>query len=146
TIPEASYLGLALPRVLLRLPYGRDTDPVERFAFEEADAPFLHENYLWGNPALAVTALLASEFAEFGWHLRPERGLELSGLPLHIRSEGGSARCQPCAETLLSERAAARILEAGLMPLVSIKDRDAIRLLRVQSIASPPARLSGPWS
>jgi type VI secretion system protein ImpC len=145
-IPEASFLGLAMPRVLQRLPYGKDTDPVERFAFEEADGSLRHEDYLWGNPAFAVVAVLASEFSEFGWHLRPERGLELSGLPLHVRSEGGSVRSKPCAEALLTERAAARILDAGLMPLVSMKDRDAIRLLRIQSIARPPARLSGPWA
>jgi type VI secretion system protein ImpC len=145
-IPEAPYLGLAMPRVLQRLPYGKDTDPVERFAFEEADEGFRHEDYLWGNPALAVAAVLASEFSEFGWHLRPERGLELSGLPLHVRTEGGAVRTQPCAEALLTERAAARILDAGLMPLVTMKDRDAIRLLRVQSIAHPASRLSGPWA
>src|SRR5271156_5223261 len=34
-LPEACYLGLVLPRFLLRLPYGKATDAVERFDFEE---------------------------------------------------------------------------------------------------------------
>ena len=52
-LPEAPYLGLALPRFLLRLPYGEDTDPTERFEFEEMTSDLNHEDYLWGNPCFA---------------------------------------------------------------------------------------------
>src|SRR5207302_3790209 len=34
-LPQATSLGLAAPRLLLRLPYGRDSSPLERFDFEE---------------------------------------------------------------------------------------------------------------
>jgi type VI secretion system protein ImpC len=43
--PEARFVGLALPRFLLRLPYGKDTEPVELFQFEEMPDPAAHENY-----------------------------------------------------------------------------------------------------
>ena len=52
-IPEASYLGLALPRFLLRLPYGARTSAIESFPFEEMPGAPVHAHYLWGNPALA---------------------------------------------------------------------------------------------
>src|SRR5262249_55069716 len=51
---DARYLGLALPRFLLRLPYGKDTDPIEGFDFEELPETDAHEAYLWGNPAIAA--------------------------------------------------------------------------------------------
>jgi type VI secretion system protein ImpC len=43
----------------------------------------------------------------------------------------------------LSERALDAMLARGIMPLVSFKDRDAVRLIRLQSIADPPAALGG---
>src|SRR5260221_13265479 len=52
SMPQASYLGLALPRFLLRLPYGKNTDPIDAFAFEELPEGSAHEGYLWGNPAI----------------------------------------------------------------------------------------------
>jgi type VI secretion system protein ImpC len=144
-LPESAFLGLALPRFLLRLPYGKDTDAIERFAFEEFGETYGHEDYLWGNPALACVCLLGQEFSESGWQLDPGARRDVENLPLHTRREDGRAINQPCAEVILSDRAAQRILDAGLMPLVSMRDHDKIRLVRFQSIADPPTALSGPW-
>jgi type VI secretion system protein ImpC len=143
--PEAAWLGLALPRPLLRLPYGPDTEPCERLDFRETDSPPRHEQYLWGPPAFACALVLAGQLGPAG-HLRPSRGvLEIPGMPLHLYEAEGQTRAQPCAEVLLSERAAHRLLDVGLMPLVSLKDRDAVRLLRFQSVAEPATALAGPW-
>jgi type VI secretion system protein ImpC len=144
-IPEASYLGLALPRFLLRLPYGSATDPTERFAFEEMDAGPQHNHYLWGNPALACVTLLAQAFSHYGWDLRPGVVQEIESLPLHVFKEGGESRITPCAEVLLTERAAEIILDKGFMPLLTLKNRDLIRLARFQSLTDPPSPLAGRW-
>ncbi|MBX6362546.1 MAG: type VI secretion system contractile sheath large subunit [Gemmatimonadetes bacterium] len=143
--PEARYLGLALPRFLLRLPYGADTDPCDELEFEELPPGARHEDYLWGNPALACALLLARSYARAGWALRPGMDAEIDDLPFHLRREGGEVTAQPCAETLMSERVAARLMDHGLMPLASMKDRAAVRLVRFQSIASPLAALAGAW-
>jgi hypothetical protein len=37
------------------------------------------------------------------------------------------------------------LIGKGLMPVLSIKGRDAVLLPRFQSIADPPAPLAGPW-
>jgi type VI secretion system protein ImpC len=144
--PEASWIGLALPRFLLRLPYGEKTEAVESFAFEEMPGAPVHQKYLWGNPAFACTYLLGQAFANYGWDLRPGAHQEIRGLPLHVYEADGERQLKPCAEMLMTERDADWILERGFMPLVSIKNQDVIRLLRFQSIAEPLARLSGPWS
>jgi type VI secretion system protein ImpC len=145
-LPYAGSLGLAMPRFLLRLPYGRDTDECERLAFEEmVGADPGHESYLWGNPALLCVLLLLQEVAAHGWEIRPGRNLEVRGLPLHIHKRDGEVVAQPCAEALLTERALTRISDRGLMAFASLKDRDAVRLLRFQSISNPPTSLDGPW-
>ena len=145
-IPEASYLGLALPRFLLRLPYGVDTDPAEQFDFEEMPPVPDHDDYLWGNPAFVCVYLLAQAFSHYGWSLRPGVIQDIEGLPLHIYKEHGESKVKPCAEVVLTERAAETILDKGLMPLLSFRNQDIIRLARFQSITYPPANLAGRWN
>jgi type VI secretion system protein ImpC len=146
SLEEARYLGLALPRFLLRLPYGKATEPIEQFVFEEFDGAPSHEGYLWGNPALACVYLLGQAFAQWGWQMRPDALRDIDGLPAHIYREDGESHLKPCAEALLTEQAANAMLDKGLMPLLSLKDRDAVRLLRFQSLADPPAPLAGRWT
>jgi type VI secretion system protein ImpC len=145
-LPEACWIGLAMPRFLLRLPYGKKTDPVESFDFEEMPGAPSHQEYLWGNPAFACVQLLAVAFANDGWEMRPGAYSQIDRLPVHIYEAGGEKHAKPRAEVLLTERDIDWILDQGYMPLASIRDRDAVRLVRFQSIAKPLARLSGRWS
>ena len=136
----ASYLGLVLPRFLLRLPYGGRTDPIEAFRFEEQPAKPDHESFLWGNPAFACAAVMArtSEGDSV-----PAEAADITGLPAFVSIMDDESRLQPGAEVYLTERAVGAVLERGLMPLVSLRDRDAARLIRLQSIANPPTPLGG---
>jgi len=145
-LPEVGSIGLALPRFLLRLPYGKKTSPVESFEFEEFPETPVHEEYLWGNPGFALALLLAQSFSEAGWEMRPGSAMEIDQLPLHISPKAGESQAKPCSEVLLTEDAVERILDEGLMPLVSFKDRDRVRLARFQSIADPQCGLAGRWS
>jgi type VI secretion system protein ImpC len=144
-LAEATYLGLILPRFLLRLPYGKDTDYTDEFDFEEMLDPPAHGDYLWGNPALACTLLLAESFSARGWEMRPGEYSEITGLPLHVYLHDGESQLKPCAETLLTTEAADRIMEKGVMALASLKGQDAVRLVRFQSFADPIRALSGRW-
>ena len=144
--PWARWIGLAMPRLLLRLPYGARTEPTERFAFEELAPGGDHERYLWGSPAFACATLLAMSFAERGWAMSPGEHLELGQLPAHAYREDGESKLQPCAEVLLTEHALEAILGRGVMPLMSFPDRNAVRVVRFQSLADPPAALAGAWS
>ena len=145
-LPEACWVGLAMPRFLLRLPYGKQTDPVEGFDFEEMPGVPNHQEYLWGNPAFACVQLLAEAFANDGWEMRPGAYSEIDRLPVHIYEAEGEKHAKPCAEVLLTERDIEWILDQGYMALDSKRDRDVVRLVRFQSIAKPLARLSGRWS
>jgi type VI secretion system protein ImpC len=145
-LPQASYIGLLLPRFLLRLPYGKNTRAVETFAFEEMAPDPAHEDYLWANPSFAAALLLAQAFSEEGWNMRPGTVSAIGGLPLHVYERDGESEVKPCAEALLTEDAAERILENGIMPVVSLKGRDAVHLVRFQSIAQPLRALAGRWS
>lgn len=144
--PTAAYVGLVLPRFLGRLPYGPDHATVESFDFDELHGVAEHESLLWLNPAVACAALLGESFAEDGWSLRPDDTLRIANLPLYVFNETGAPEVHPTAEILLTDRAVERVLDTGLMPLVSVKDADAAQLARFQSIADPPTPLAGRWS
>lgn len=144
--PDAAYLGLALPRFLLRLPYGADTDPLEQFDFEEMPSEPDHHDYVWGNPCFACVYLLAKAFSHDGWNLRPGIIQDIENLPLSLYKEEGESRIKPCAEVVLTMRAAEIILDKGLMPLLCFRNQDIIRLARFQSIADPLTSLAGRWS
>lgn len=142
----APSIGLALPRVLERLPYGAKTERIDRFDFEELSDSREHAGYLWSNPALSLALLAARAFEQDGWALDLDSQLDLADLPSHSYRDDGEARQQACAEAYFSESAAQQILARGLMPLMSFRNRNAARLMRWQSIAEPPAALRGPWS
>jgi type VI secretion system protein ImpC len=140
---DARFVGLALPRFLLRLPYGADGEPCELSRFEELAQPAAHDDYLWGNSAVLVGLLHAEAFTTDGWALRPR--LDVSRLPLHLVRADGEVTAKPCAEIVLTERATLRTLDRGPMPVQSLKNGDSVRVARHQSIAEPLAALAGRW-
>jgi len=138
---DAPWIGLALPRFLLRLPYGKETQAIESFPFEEMPKSE-HASYLWGNPAFFCAYLLGESFARQGWEMtRLQRRIE--GLPLHIYREDGEPVAKPCAEVLMTEKDAENLMEAGFMPVASLKEQPAAMVVRFQSIADPLAPLAG---
>jgi type VI secretion system protein ImpC len=145
TTPEAAHIGLALPRLIARMPYGESGETTDGFPFEEMSSAPLHTEYLWMNPAFGLAYLLAASFVQSGWNMVPGSVRELDGMPLHVYREEGESVAKPCAELLLHETDVEELLDAGIMPLASIRDTDRVRLVRFQSIADPARSLAGPW-
>jgi type VI secretion system protein ImpC len=141
--PAARWLALAMPRILLRLPYGAKSDPTDSFAFEEFSPSSGHEAYLWGNAALACAQGIAQGFLDEGSSLSIAGPLELDDLPAHIRDQDGERRLQACAEFTLPVRVGEELLQRGMTPLLSYGNRNAVRVLRIQSIAEPLHALAG---
>src|SRR3954468_7534260 len=48
---DSRYVGLCLPHILMRLPYGKDNTTIEAFNYEENVDGTDHSKYLWGNAA-----------------------------------------------------------------------------------------------
>jgi type VI secretion system protein ImpC len=143
--PFAASVSLAAPRTLARLPYGKAFDAIDAFVFEELEADAGHEALLWANPAFALARLLVRSFLEDGWDMRAGSQLEIDDLPAVVRHAGDARALQACAEVYLPERAGEKLLALGLVPLQSHEKRAAVRLMRLQSVAAPPAALAGPW-
>jgi type VI secretion system protein ImpC len=139
---SARSIGVAAPRVLLRLPYGTRTDPIESFPFEEFAGDPVHQEFLWGPGSLATALVAGRTFLSRGWDMEPEEEREIDDLPAYTFTRDGEKELQACAERYLSEREMDRLMDAGVMPIASRRDRNAIVVIRFQSIADPPAPLA----
>jgi type VI secretion system protein ImpC len=135
----APWIGLFAPRILLRRPYGPRSDPVDAFGFEELPDGGRHEQLLWGTAAVAAARLFAAARVELA-DLDTQRTFD--DLPLWLRTEHGEQVLQPVCEDHLDEAAAQRMLDAGVMPLMSLRQRNGAVLLRWASLASPAAPLA----
>ena len=139
----APWLGLVAPRLLLRQPYGKGSDPISSFAFEEIGGTPATEQFLWGAGALAVALITGRAFSDSGWDFDPDDDRDIGDLPSYSYLVDGERQLLPCAEQLLDAKAATALLTAGLMPLQSHRNRNAVTLMRVQSIAEPATALAG---
>lgn len=146
-MPEADSIGFSPMRFLSRLPYGQATDSTETFSFEEFTGNIAHENYLWTNTSFICALLLAQSYRRFGWDEMGENLIrDIENLPLHIYRQNAETITKPCAEIVLTEKISESILQQGLMPLLSYRNTDRVRLARFQSAAFPSKQLNSKWN
>jgi len=144
TMPEAAYLGLVVPRFMLRLPYGKKTEPVDPFDFEEFNAKTGLKGMLWGNPAVVAGLLLSETYLRQGLKMKLGSMMSLDEMPYHYYTDqDGDQIALPCTERMLDERSMAHVTTLGFMPLLAIRGRPEVRLGSFQSLAGKP--LAGAW-
>ncbi len=136
---DARYVGLTLPRFLLRLPYGPDTQPVKAFNYQE-DVSGNHEHYLWGNTAFAFATRLTESFAKYRWCaniIGPMGGGAVEDLPLHQYEAMGAVQTKIPTEVLISERREFELAEEGFIALTMRKGSDNAAFFSANSCQKP---------
>lgn len=144
--PVSAYIGLALPRFLLRVPYGKKSDPIDSLEFEEMIDDPCHESYLWGNPAFIKVECMARNFKQHGWNMNIEQVNQTDNLPLHYFSQDGETISKPIAEIYLTEKGGEIIKKQGIIPLWSVKNMDSIRSSDYLSVDDNKQNIVGRWS
>ncbi len=138
---DSRYVGLCMPRVLSRLPYGAKSDPVEEFAFEEATDGHAGTNYAWMNAAYAMATNINRAFKEYGWCTRirgVESGGEVINLPTHtFATDDGGVDLKCPTEIAITDRREAELAKSGLIPLVHRKNTDKAAFIGAQSLYRP---------
>lgn len=138
---DAKYVGLCLPRVLGRLPYGKDTVPVEEFSYEEKVSGRDHSKYLWTNAAYAFGARLTDAFSKHEW-CAAIRGYEggglVEGLPTHqFLTDDGDVATKCPSEIGITDRREKEFSKAGFIPLSYYKNTDRAVFFAAQSANKP---------
>jgi len=138
---DARYVGLCLPHVLMRLPYGKETDPIEEFDFEEGVDGRDHSKYLWGNAAYAFAARMTDAFARHEW-CAAIRGVEggglVEGLPAHtFTTDDGDIATKCPTEIAITDRRENELAKLGFIPLSYYKGTDTAAFMGAQSVQKP---------
>jgi type VI secretion system protein ImpC len=134
---DSRYVGLCLPHILMRLPYGKNNKTIETFQYEEAVDGSDHDKYLWGNAAYALGARLTNAFAQYGW-CASIRGVEggglVEGLPTHtFATDEGDVALKCPTEAPVTDRREKELADLGFIPLVHCKGSDYAAFFSVQS-------------
>ena len=138
---DSRYVGLCLPHVLMRLPYGKDGIQIEGFNYEEGVDGSDHSKYLWGNAAYCLGARLTGAFAKYGW-CAAIRGVEggglVEGLPTHtFTTDSGDVALKCPTEAPITDRREKELADQGFVPLVHCKGTDYAAFFSVQSAQKP---------
>jgi type VI secretion system protein ImpC len=134
---DSRYVGLCVPHVLMRLPYGKDGIQIEGFNYEEGVDGSDHSKYLWGNAAYCLAARLTGAFAKYGW-CAAIRGVEggglVEGLPTHtFTTDSGDVALKCPTEAPITDRREKELADQGFVPLVHCKGTDYAAFFSVQS-------------
>ncbi|MCH7227952.1 type VI secretion system contractile sheath large subunit [Haloferula sp. A504] len=138
---EARYLGLTMPRVLARMPYGSATNPLEAFEFEEAADVGSGAELCFSNAIYAFGANINRSFQENGWPTQI-RGLESGGivdnLPGHaFPTDDGVIDLRCPTEIAITDRREKELADLGLMPLSHYKNCDYACFFGAQALKRP---------
>lgn len=120
---EAAYIGLTLPRYLLRAPHAPSGS--SRLNYTET----IHKtsDYLWGNAAalFAQNMIRSFELSKWCQHVRgPEGGGLVRGLPVPvIIGSDGVREEQPPVDAAIPDYRELQLANAGFIALVSKKDQ-----------------------
>jgi len=138
---DSRYTALALPRTLGRLPYGKDTKPVDAFNYEEAVDGTDHSKYLWMNAAFSLATRMTNSFSKYGMCVAM-RGVEggglVEGLPVHnFYTDSGDLAMKCPTEVQITDRREKELADLGFVPLVHCKDTDYAAFFSVQSCQKP---------
>lgn len=134
---DSRYVALALPHILMRLPYGQASVPVENFNFEEDVDGTDNSKYLWGNAAYALGARITDAFAKYHW-TAAIRGVEggglVSGLPVHtFKTDEGDVALKCPTEIAVTDRREKEFADLGFIPLVHCKGTDYAAFFSTQT-------------
>jgi len=138
---DSRYIGMAMPRVLSRLPYGANTDPVEEFDYEEQTGNADHDKYTWMNAAYTMAVNVNRSFKLYGW-CSQIRGVEsggmVEGLPVHtFPTDDGGVDMKCPTEIAITDRREAELAKNGFMPLSHWKNTDYGVFVGAQSLQKP---------
>ncbi|MGH7297272.1 MAG: type VI secretion system contractile sheath large subunit, partial [Polyangiaceae bacterium] len=132
---DSRYVGVLLPRVLLRLPYGELGGSAERFVYDEQALGA--GDFLWGSPIFAFAVRMADSFARYR-SFAGIVGSEDDEPPVHDSHAAlGAWYVKPPLEIMLSRRLEQSLSDLGLIPLSWDPVRATLRFTSASSAQLP---------
>lgn len=123
--PDTRFIGLTLPRTLMRRPYRTTPGSYKGLFFYEKLGKNSQQHYLWGNACYAFAGILIREFASVGWfgHIRGVPRDQLGGgivtnLPCDTFStDADGLAYKPVTDVVITDSIERDISTLGFVPL-----------------------------
>ena len=134
---EAAYIGLTMPRYIVRVPYNEMTNPAEGISFSEKVQGNVDGEFLWGSSAMLLARNLVRSFETSGWcqYLRGVKGGgQVTALATHTFNLRGEEEMRGPVETSMPDFRELELANAGLIPLIHKKGTADAVFFSVQSI------------
>ena len=140
---DSRYLALTAPRVLVRLPWGAETAPVETIDFVEDVDGDDHSKYLWGPSSWALAGQIMKSFSEYGWPSAirgTETGGKVGSLPLHSFPSLSGTKISKCpTETTITDRREKELSDQGIISLCHARNTDYAVIFSGATVNRPQA-------
>lgn len=137
--PDARYVAMTLPRMMLRQPYGPDSQPIRSFAFDEGAAGQPND-YVWGSSAFALAANMSRGFGLTRWYHRitgEESGGMVANLPLHTYTKNGIEQQACPTEIHLNMNQEKTLSDMGFLTLTMHREKDFATFFYAQTPFDP---------
>lgn len=142
---DSRYIGLTLPRVLMRLPYESDPTRCDGFMYREDSSAANGSAYLWGNAAFAFGTVLIRAFTNSGWFADIRGSYHGAGwggvvdrLPVpSFGTDRTGVVPKTSIETALSDEREKELSSLGFIPICDCQDSPYSVFLSNQSIQRP---------
>ncbi len=138
---DSRYVALVLPKVLMRLPYGPNTLPVEGLNYTETvDAKGL-TTFVWGSAAYMLTQRITNAFSLYGW-TAAIRGVEGGGLvedlPTYtFKTTDGDIALKCPTQIAITDRREKELSDLGFIALCDCKGTDKAAFFGGQTAQEP---------
>ena len=136
---DARFVGLTVPRFMLRVPYGSQTVPSKKFNYQES-VDEGNSAFLWGNASFAFASRLSASFAQYRWNaniIGPQGGGAVKDLPIYNFEAMGEVQSKIPTEILISERREFELAEQGFIALAMRKNSDNAAFFSANSAQKP---------
>lgn len=137
---DARYIGLVLPRFLLRGPYQTNNEKLINLGIDyEEQVCGKHEHTLWGNPAFLFALRLTDSFAKYRWcpHIiGPSSGGLVKNLLHDYYQSMGQIETKLATEIMVTDRREYELTEAGFIALTLRRGKNDASFYSANSVQS----------
>jgi type VI secretion system protein ImpD len=142
---DSRFLGLVLPRMLMRVPYEDDGTRLDGFHFREDVRGPDRDKYLWGNAAFAFGGVLMRAFSQAGWlaDIRGvQRGIDGGGLVTslaahHFGTDRRGVAVKSSTDVVITDRLEKELADLGFISLCDCNDTEFSAFYSNQSTQKP---------
>lgn len=142
---DSRFVGIVMPRVLMREPYSTDKTQACGFPFREEISTGGESKHLWGSAVYAFGSVLIRAFQQTRWLAqvrgvipwREERGLVTNLVCPSFETDADGIAIKCPTDVVISDKREIELAELGMIPLCACRGSEYAAFYSMQSVQKP---------